>query len=87
MSKQKVQWKHLYEYIQKQIEKDPNFLENQLMIEMVPPEHCPEKGGWTRTKDSEDWHYVEPAWVMGESVEVLATTFPDKKIVTLNINY
>lgn len=88
MVDQKVQWKHLYEFIQEQIKKDPNFLENQLMIEMVPPEHCAESGGWKRAQDSENWHYVEPAWCFGDHVIVLTTTFPkDKKIVTLNINY
>lgn len=87
MKDNKVKWKHLLEFIEKKVQEDPNFLENQLMIEMVPPEHCPVEGNWKRTKDSEGWHYVEPAWQCGEKIEVLATTFTDQKIVTLNINY
>lgn len=85
-----VKWKHLNDFIQEQLKKDPNFLEKGLMIEMVSPDHCQEKSGWARLKDSEGWEYVEPAWFQTTNQEepvVLATTFKDKDVVTLNINY
>ena len=88
----KVQWKHLYEFIQEKIKEDPSFLENQLMIEMVSPEHCAPEGGWKRNDDEEGWSYVEPAGVFNNAdgtsdVRILSTHIPSKKIVTININY
>lgn len=80
---EKVTWNDLYKFIQQKIEQDPKFLENELMIEVADPSQFNKKSGWSTEKDAENWLYVKPALKHG----VLTTTFKNKKIVTLNINY
>ena len=80
--------KDLYEFIQKKIEQEgPKFIENKIYIEMQSPEHV--NPGFKKVSDSEGWEYVQPAWclIRNEKPNVHCTTFKDKKIVTLNINY
>lgn len=79
-------WKDLYAFIREKIAKEgPEFLENKLYIEMVAP--VGSNPSYTKVEDSEGWTYVQPCWKMGKQIHVHTTTFKNRKIVTLNVNY
>lgn len=89
MSKQPT-WKDLYNFIQEEIKKDPNFLDNKLMIECVDPKSCEPAAGYDKKKDSDGWEYVSPSWEPESDncpVSFYTTKFSKEKIITLNINY
>ncbi|MDB4330252.1 hypothetical protein N9948_00805 [bacterium] len=99
----KPDWRMLKKFIDDNTEMyGDSWLDNEFFMECSGPHHEAKtiksgepvtfKSGWTYIKDGEGWDYVQPAWVNGSANgeshgSVLATTFKDKKIVTLNINY
>lgn len=79
-------WRDLFEFIMDKIEKEgSSFLDNELVIEMQSPDHV--NRSFKKIMDSEGWEYTAPAWKFGDKIQVNTTTFKDKKIVSLNINY
>lgn len=92
MSDKKVPtWNDLLKFIEAKVKENPDFLSHEIFIECVDEKNCPESSGWVKVKDHEDWSYVRPAWILtqadGGQCKILTTTFKDKKITTLNINY
>jgi hypothetical protein len=83
--KQEPTWRDLLKFIQTESEKDSEFLDNKIMIELVSPESCPESAGWDvlKTKGSD---YVTPAWFITNEVHVLVSKFPHQKIIALRIH-
>lgn len=82
----KPTWRDLLNFIEQQVQKEGDvFLDNLLFIEMQNPEYV--NKSFEVIKDSEGWEYCAPAWRVADKIEVLTTSFPNKKIRTLNINY
>lgn len=78
----KITWKNLKEFIDNKIEKEgDSWLESELYIEAQGTEEL--NSSFSTIQCSEKWTYIKPAWEHG----VLTTTFKNKKIITLNINY